>query len=144
MLGAKAELIYTILYTNIVRDRLSPVKASHFYNCHQTVEILFKMAKNTYDIKHLRTRKFYSIYFFLWLVFMTHDLIAWFKVIKLRGIRLENVGVKTLVKKCSRVKGFVERIIGGIKIIIPPFSKLTQLLIEALLQPKYIQFGSLE
>jgi hypothetical protein len=78
------------------------------------------------------------------MVFMTHNLITWFKAIKLSGTKLGKVGVKTLVKKCSRIKGFVERTIKGIKVIIPPLSKLAQLLIEALMQPKYIQLSFLD
>ncbi|EKX78227.1 hypothetical protein CFSAN001628_020950 [Clostridium botulinum CFSAN001628] len=39
------------------------------------------MAKNIYQIKNLRTRKFLGIYGFLWLVFITHNLISWFKSI---------------------------------------------------------------
>jgi hypothetical protein len=144
ILGTKGELTYTILYTNIAREKLSPVEAFHFYNDRQTIEAFFKMAKSTYGIKNLRTRKFYGIYSFIWMVFMTHNLITWFKAIKLSGTKLGKVGVKTLVKKCSRIKGFVERTIKGIKVIIPPLSKLAQLLIEALMQPKYIQLSFLD
>lgn len=144
ILGTKGELTYTILFTNIARDKLSPVEAFHFYNGRQTIEAFFKMAKNTYGIKNLRTRKFYGIYSFLWMVFMTHNLITWFRATKLYGTKLEGVGVKTLVKKCSRIKGFVERTIDGIKVIMPPLSKLAELLIEALLQPKYIQLSFLD
>jgi len=139
ILGTKGELTYTILYTNMSREKLSTVEAFHFYNGRQTIEAFFKMTKDTYGIKNLRTRKFYGIYTFLWMVFMTHNLITWFKAIKLHGTELEDVGVKTLVKKCSRITGFVERTIMGIKVIIPPLSKLAELLTEALLQPNYIQ-----
>ncbi len=144
ILGTKGELTYTILYTNIEEDKLSPVDGFHFYNGRQTIEAFFKMAKNTYGIKNLRTRKFYGIYSFLWMVFMTHNLIIWFRATKLYGTKLEGVGVKTLVKKCSRIKGFVERTIDGIKVIIPPLSKLAELLIEALIKPKYIQLSFLD
>ncbi len=144
ILGAKGELTYTILYTNMSKVKLSAVEAFHFYNGRQTIEAFFKMAKNTYGIKNLRTRKFYGIYTFLWMVFMTHNLITWFKAIKLSSTKLKDVGLKTLVKKCSRIKGFVERTMEGIKVIIPPLSKLAQLLIEALLQPNYIQLSFLD
>ncbi len=72
------------------------------------------MAKNLYGIKNLRTSKFCGIYAFLWMMAMAHNLITWFKVIKLEGTELRKAGVKTLVKKCSRVKGFVERTVEGI------------------------------
>jgi len=132
ILGIKGDLTYTILYTNMSKEKLSAIEA------------FLKMAKNAYGIKNIRTRKYYGIYSFLWMVFMTHNLITWFKAIKLSGTNLKDVGVKTLVKKCSRIKGFVERTIDGIKVIIPPLSKLAQLLTEALLQPKYIQLSFLD
>ncbi|MBM7583360.1 hypothetical protein JOD02_002241 [Caldicoprobacter guelmensis] len=42
------------------------------------------------------------------------------------------------MKKCSRVKGFVERAAEGIHVIIPPLTKLAKLLIEALTRPRYV------
>lgn len=107
------------------------------------IEAFFKMAKNTYSIKNLRTTKFYGIYTFLCMIAMTHNLITWFKVIKLEGTELKEAGTKTLVKKCSRVKGFVERTIKGIRVVIPPLTKLARLLIEALTKPKYVQLSFL-
>jgi len=143
VLSETGELTYTLLYTNISKKKLSAVEAFHFYNGRQTIEAFFKMAKNTYGIKNLRTRKFYGIYTFLWMVFMTHNLITWFKTTKLHGTKLKNMGVKTLVEKCSRVKGFVERTIKGIQIVIPPLSKLAKLLIDALSEPDYVQLSFL-
>jgi len=142
-LGKYGELTYTLLYTNISRKKLSAVEAFHFYNGRQTIEAFFKMAKNTYSIKNLRTSKFYGIYTFLWMMAMTHNLITWFKVIKLEGTELREAGMKILVKKCSRVKGFVERTAERIRVIIPPLTKLARLLIEALTKPKYVQLSFL-
>jgi len=136
-------LTYTLLYTNISRKKLSCEEAFHFYNGRQTIEAFFKMAKNTYGIKNLRTSKFYGIYTFLWMMAMTHNLITWFKVIKVEGTELKGAGVKTLVEKCSRVKGFVERTTEGIRVMIPPFTKLAKLLIEALTRPRYVQLSFL-
>ena len=67
----------------------------HFYNKRQTIEAFFKMAKNIYNIKNLRTSKFYGIYAFLWLVFITHNLISQFKSTVLYGTELEDVGGKS-------------------------------------------------
>ncbi|MBM7581672.1 transposase [Caldicoprobacter guelmensis] len=136
-------LTYTMLYTNISREKLSCEEAFHFYNGRQTIEAFFKMAKNIYGIKNLRTSKFYGIYTFLLIMAMTHNLITWFKEIKLGGSELREMGVKTLVKKCSRVKGFVERTAEGIHVTIPPLTKLARLLIEALTRPRYVQLSFL-
>nr|PZN07921.1 MAG: hypothetical protein DIU64_11465 [Caldicoprobacter oshimai] len=142
-LGKYGDLTYTLLYTNISKEKLSTVEAFHFYNGRQTIEAFFKIAKNTYGVKNLRTSKFYGIYTFLWMMAMAHNLITWFKVIKLDGTELKKAGIKTLVKKCSRIRGFVERTLEGIRVVIPPLSKLARLLIEALLKPDYVQLSFL-
>jgi len=97
------------------------------------------MAKNVYHIKNLRTSEFHGIYGFLWLVFITHNLISWFKSTVLYGTELENVGVKVLVKTIGNIKGFVKRTSEGIKVNIPPITKLARLIADALCSPRYIQ-----
>ena len=118
---------------------MSAVEIFHFYNKRQTIEAFFKMAKNVYHIKNLRTSKFYGIYGFLWLVFITHNLISWFKSTVLHGTELENVGVRVLVKSIGTIKGFVKRTSEGISVNIPPITKLARLIADALCSPKYIQ-----
>jgi hypothetical protein len=81
------------------------------------------MAKNTYCIKNLTTCIINGFYTFLWTVFITHNLTTRFKDAKLHDTKLENVGVKTLVEKCSRMKRFAARTLKSIKVIIPPPSK---------------------
>lgn len=138
-LKRNGELVYSHLITNISSGKLSAVEIFHFYNGRQTIEAFFKTAKNVYGIKNLRTRKFYGIYVFLWLVFITHNLITWVKRTVLNNTGLEEVGVKTLIEKVGSIRAFVERTFQGIKIIIPPLTKLAKLLAEALLGPKYVQ-----
>lgn len=143
ILGKKGDLTYTLLYTNISKSKLSAVEAFHFYNGRQTIEAFFKMTKNTYNIRNLRTGKFYGIYSFIWIVFITHNLITWFKCTALKNTELENIGVKVLVEKCSRIKGIIERTIHGIKVIVQPLTKMAKLLVEALSQPDYVQLSFL-
>lgn len=138
-LSVKGKLKYSLLITNISSNDMSAVEIFHFYNKRQTIEAFFKMAKNVYHIKNLRTSKFYGIYGFLWLVFITHNLISWFKSTVLYGTELKNVGVRTLVKTIGNIKGFVKRTSEGIKINIPPITKLAKQIADALCNPKYIQ-----
>lgn len=144
VLGSKGELTYTLLHTNISESELSAAEAFQFYNGRQTIEAFFKAAKNTYGIRSFRTSKFYGIYSFLWLVFIAHNLIIWFKNAKLKDSELFNSGVKALVKKCSRVKGFVKRTAQGIYVMLEPLTKLAKLLLEALSEPDYVQLCFLE
>jgi hypothetical protein len=138
-LSSKGKLKYSLLITNISSNEMNPVELFHFYNERQTIEAFFKMAKNVYHIKNLRTSEFHGIYGFLWLVFITHNLIAWFKSTVLYGTELENVGVRVLVKTIGNIKGFVKRTSEGIKVNIPPITKLARLITDALCNPRYIQ-----
>ncbi|KZL93605.1 transposase [Clostridium magnum] len=138
-LSKKGNLKYSLLISNISRHEMSSVELFHFYNKRQTIEAFFKMAKNVYNIKKLRTSKFYGIYAFLWLVFITHNLISQFKSTVLYGTELENVGVRVLVKSIGNIKGFVKRTTEGIKVTIPPLTKLSNLIANALCTPKYEQ-----
>lgn len=138
-LSSKGKLKYSLLITNISINNMSPVELFHFYNGRQTIEAFFKMAKNVYHIKNLRTSKFYGIYGFLWLVFITHNVISWFKSTVLYGTNLENVGTRVLVKTIGSIKGFVKRTPEGIKVNIPPLTKLASLIVDALCNPRYIQ-----
>ncbi|HPL99006.1 MAG TPA: transposase [Bacillota bacterium] len=143
ILGSKGELTYTLLHTNISKSKLSVVEAFYFYNGRQTIEAFFKTAKNVYGIKSLRTSSFYGIYGFLWLAFMTHNLISWFRLMKLQGTKLTDIGVKTLIQKCSRIKGFVERTASSISVRIEPLSKLAKWLADALSEPECVQLSFL-
>ncbi|NFA62290.1 transposase [Clostridium sporogenes] len=138
-LSKMGNLKYSLLITNISHKDINAVELFHFYNKRQTIEAFFKMAKNTYHIKNLRTSKFYGIYGFLWIVFITHNFISCFKSTVLYGTELENVGVRVLIKNIGNIKGFVKRTSEGIIINIPPLTKLAKLIATALYTPKYIQ-----
>ncbi len=136
-LSVKGNLKYFLIITNINSRDTSAVEIFHFYNKRQIIEAFFKMAKNVYHIKNLRTSKFYGIYGFLWLVFITHNLISWFKSTVLYGTKLENVGVRVLVKNVGNIKGFVKRTAQGISVNIPPITNLSKLIADALCSPRY-------
>lgn len=99
------------------------------------------MAKNVYNIKNLRTTSFYGVYGFLWLVFLTHNLITWFKTTTLHDTELENVGVRVLVKKVGNIKGFVKRTINEIQVNIPPLTKLSKIIADAICTQSFEQLS---
>lgn len=140
-LSSKGKLKYSLLITNISSNEMNSVELFHFYNGRQTIEAFFKMAKNVYHIRNLRTAEFYGIYGFLWLVFITHNLISWFKSTVLYGTELENMGIRALVKTVGNIKGFVKRTSDGIKVNIPPLTKLAKLIADALSNPRYVQLA---
>ena len=139
ILTKSGKLKYTMLVTNIDSNDMNAVELFHFYNERQTIEAFFKMAKNVYHIKNLRTTSFYGIYGFLWLVFLTHNLITWFKTTTLHNTELETVGVRVLVKKVGNIKGFVRRTIDKIEVNIPSLTKLSKIIADTLCGPSYEQ-----
>lgn len=139
ILQKNGALTYSMLITNIGSKRMSAVELFHFYNDRQTIEAFFKAAKNVYSIKNLRTRKFYGIYAFLWLVFIAHNLVIWFRTIMLKDTEIQDVGIKTLIKQVGTIRAFVEKTSEGFNVIIQPISRLAKILAESLPRPKYVQ-----
>ena len=139
ILTKSGKLKYTMLVTNISSKDMDAVELFHFYNERQTIEAFFKMAKNVYHIRNLRTTSFYGIYGFLWLVFLTHNLITWFKTTTLHNTELAAMGVHDLVKKVGAIKGFVTRTIDKIEVNIPSLTKLSRLIADAICGPPYEQ-----
>jgi transposase len=131
---------YSHLITNISSDEMNAVELFHFYNGRQTIEAFFKTCKDVYGIKNLRTSKFYGIYGFLWLVFLTHNLIVLMKNTTFSSTKLENVGIRTLVKKLGNLTARIQESSNNIEIILPNLSTLAKLFVEAM-QPKYIQLS---
>ena len=139
-LTGKGDFEYTMLVTNIPENQMSKVELFYFYNQRQTIEAFFKKCKNIYHIKNLRTKKFDGIHAFLWIVFITHNLLSWFKGIVLSGTKLEDTGTKTLVDKLGSTVAEVIRKPNSIEVILPQISALARKFVECL-QPKYEQLS---
>ena len=139
ILTKSGKLKYSMLVTNIAVKDMDAVELFHFYNKRQTIEAFFKMVKNVYNIKNLRTTSFYGIYGFLWLVFLTHNLITWFKTTTLHNTELKDAGVRVLVKKVGSIRGFVKRTIDKIEVNIPSLTKLSKIIADAVCRPQYEQ-----
>ena len=117
-LTGKGDFEYTMLVTNIPVNKISSVELFYFYNKRQTIEAFFKKCKNVYHIRNLRTKKFDGIHAFLWIVFITHNLLSWFKSTVLSGTKLENTGTKTLVDKLGSIVVEVRRKPSSIEVIL--------------------------
>lgn len=134
----KDGLKYTYLATNIPANDMSAKDLFHFYNGRQTIEAFIKTCKNTYGIKNLRTKRFLGIYGFLWLVFITHNLISWIRATVFAETEFGELGVDTIVRKFGSIPAEVMETDNHIEIRLPSLSKLAQLFVEAL-HPRYIQ-----
>jgi len=131
---------YTMLVSNIPSAKMSALEMYYFYNKRQTIEAFFKTCKNIYHIKNLRTRKFEGIQAFLWMVFITHNLLSWFKSTMLSDTKLEGVGTKTLVEKLGSIVAEVRKTGDTIRVILPQISVLARKFAECM-QPKYKQLS---
>ena len=139
-IGKDGQIKYSHLLTNIKADEMGTVELFHFYNKRQTIEAFFKTCKEIYGIKNLRTSKFHGIYGFLWLVFITHNLIALMKNTTFSSSKIGNMGIKTLVKKLGNITASVIEFKDSIEIILPSLSELARLFVKAL-QPSYVQLS---
>lgn len=139
-LTGKGDFEYTMLVSNILVNQMSAIEMFHFYNKRQTIEAFFKSCKNVYHIKNLRTRKFDGIHAFLWIVFITHNLLSWFKSTMLSETSLEGIGTKTLVEKLGCIVAEVKRSADAIEVILPQISALARRFVECM-QPKYEQLS---
>jgi|LFRM01.1.fsa_nt_gb hypothetical protein len=139
-LTSKGSFEYTMLVSNIPSGRMSAIEMFHFYNKRQTIEAFFKTCKNVYHIKNLRTRKFNGIYAFLWFVFISHNLLSWFKSIVLSGTELEGVGTKTLIEKLGFITAEVKQTAQTIIVTLPGINALARKFVDCM-QPKYEQIS---
>lgn len=129
---------YTYLATNVPASDMSAKDLFHFYNGRQTIEAFIRTCKNTYGIKNLRTKCFFGIYGFLWLVFITHNMISWMKTTVFAETEFGELGVDSIVRKFGPISAEVTETHGHIDIKLPSLNKLARLFVEAM-KPRYVQ-----
>jgi len=138
-LTRKGDFVHTMLISNISKAEMSTHELFHFYNQRQTIEAFFNTCKNIYHMKNLRTRKFDGIHAFLWIVFITHNIISWMKNTVFHETDMENVGIGTLINKLGTLVAEVRRTAGTIEIVLPEISALARKFVECMQQkPKSI------
>jgi transposase len=133
-----ASFKYTCLITNMAVKEMTARDLFHFYNGRQTIEAFFKTCKNVYGMKNLRTKTFFGIYGFLWLVFITHNLVSWMQATVFAETEFSTLGIPTIVKKFGTITAEVCEAKEIIEIRLPSLSKLARLFVECI-RPKYIQ-----
>ena len=121
----KKDVTYSCLITNIYNKPAN--KLFNFYNERQTIEAFFKMCKNTYNIKNLRTSNFFGIYGFLILVLITHNMVLSMKKTCFKDTEIENMGTTAIHKNVGYIMADVVQKDGSIDVIIPPLNKLIKI-----------------
>jgi hypothetical protein len=135
---ARGKVVYSLLLTNLPAAQFAPVALWELYGERQTIEAFFKTGRQVYGMGNLRSREFLAIYGFLWLVFITHNLLMWAKRDLLAGSPLAEVGTRDLVEKVGRLAARRVQTAQGWRLLLPPLDTLARWLVQAL-SPQWVQ-----
>jgi len=123
---------YSVLLTNLPAQEFDAGALWYLYAGRQTVEAFFKTGRGVYGLGNLRSRQFHAIYAFLWLVFITHNLLQWVKQALFAGTPLVQIGTRELVERVGRIPAWRERTTGGWRLHLPAQDALARLFAQAL------------
>lgn len=136
--GHQGRVEYSLLLTNLNAQEFDAVALWHLYAGRQTIEAFFKMGRNVYGLGNLRSRSFHAVYAFLWLVFITHNLLQWVKQSLFGGTPLEQIGTRELVERIGRIPAWRQRTERGWRLHLPAQDALARFFVQAL-SPHWVQ-----
>jgi Transposase DDE domain len=110
------------------------------YSARQTIEAFFKTGRQVYGLGNLRSREGTAIYGFLWLVFITHNLLQWVKQELFGETPLASLSTRELVEKVGRIPARREQTEGGWRLHLLSQVALARLLVSAFC-PQWIQLS---
>lgn len=123
---------YSVLLTNLSAPQFDAVALWRLYAGRQTIEAFFKTGRGVYGLGNLRSRSFHAIYAFVWLVFITHNLLQWVKHALFGGTPLEKIGTRELVERVGRIPAWRERTERGWRLHLPAQNVLARLFAQVL------------
>jgi hypothetical protein len=126
---------YSVLLTNLPSTEFDAVALWHLYSGRQSIEAFFKMGRAVYGLGNLRSRSFRAIYAFLWLLFITHNLLQWVKGALFGGTPLAEIGTRELVERVARIPAWRERTVRGWRLHLPAQDALARLVVQGLRSP---------
>lgn len=129
---------YSALLTNLSAHEFDAVALWHLYAGRQTIEAFFKMGRGVYGLGNLRSRSSHAIYAFVWLVFITHNLLQWVRQSLFGGTPLEGIGTRELVERVGRIPAWREHTERGWRLHLPAQDALARLFVQALC-PHWVQ-----
>ena len=128
---------YAVLLTNLPAE-FAAAEVWQLYVERQTIEAFFKLGRGVYGMDNLRSRQFSAIYGFLWLVFITHNLLQWVKRGLFGDTELADIGTRELVEKLGTLPARREYTPTGWRLLLPSHSRLAQLFVQ-ILRPQWVQ-----
>ncbi len=87
---------------------------------------------HVFGMANLRSRRFFSIAAFLWLVMITHNLLVWTKASLFAGTRLTAARTRQLVEQVASIPALVVRRGATLHLELPDVGTLARHLREAL------------
>lgn len=129
---------YGVLFTNLPAEKYAATEMWGLYQGRQGIEAFFKTCGQTYGMSNLRSTEFRAISAYLWLVFITHNLLQWVKRDLFAGSALAAVGTHELVSKLGRIVAWRERTPSGWRLHLPSFDALARRF-GAALTPDWVQ-----
>ncbi|OPX85837.1 MAG: Transposase DDE domain protein [Pelotomaculum sp. PtaB.Bin104] len=112
----KGKVEYGHLYTNLTMEALDILE---YYNSRQCIEAIIRTDKSYLNIKNLRTRDFYGISAFLYLAFMTHNMLNLFRKAILEPMGITEIGLRNIVRKLMHVPAKVVKEMPCISLSFP-------------------------
>lgn len=138
MTTAEQATEYSVLATNLPASQYPATELWHLYSGRQSIEAFFKLARNSYGMSNLRSREFKAIYGFVWLLFISHNLLKWGQAALFGGDALAEMGIRELVGKMGRVSARRERTATGWRLLLSNLDRLGRRMVAAL-QPEWVQ-----
>jgi Transposase DDE domain len=129
---------YCVLFTNLPKEKYAATEMWGLYQGRQGIEAFLKTCQQTYGMNNLRSTEFSAISAFLWLVFITHNLLQWVKRDLFAGSQLAAVGTHELVSKLGQIVTWRECTAAGWRLHLPSFDVLTSRFVAAL-TPEWVQ-----
>jgi hypothetical protein len=136
--GVEGRVEYSVLLTNLSGQEFDAEALWHLYAGRQTIEAFFKTGRTVYGLGNLRSRNFSAIYAFVWLVFITHNLLQWVRQSLFGGTPLEGIGTRELVERIGRIPAWRQRTERGWRLHLPAQDALARLFVQALC-PHWVQ-----
>jgi hypothetical protein len=130
---------YSVLLTNLPME-VDAAALWHLYAGRQTIEAFFKTARHVYGMGNLRSRQFTAIHAFLWLIFLTHNLLQWIKTGLFADTPVATMGTRELVERVGRIPARREQTGTGWRLLLPSLDRLAQLFV-AVFHPQWVQLS---
>lgn len=137
--AADGEIVYSVLLTNLPGE-FDPATLWRLYSERQTIEAFFKTGRHVYGLGNLRSREFHAIYGFLWLIFITHNLLQWIKQELFADTALASVSTRELVEKVGRIPARREQTERGWRLYLPSQVALARVFVSVFC-PQWVQLS---